>query len=155
MLPQLEALYKKWHDDGLEVVGISFDQNVAQTRKTLDKLKVSYPQVLVPDNDKARRLWQRASGIGALPRLLLIDREGILQVNGHIEDLEQAVADLLEGKHLRARNQIVEDARKEIENAFSKVEKTAPDRETALAALAEVEKMLKEIKKKIQEKRGE
>jgi RNA polymerase sigma factor (sigma-70 family) len=61
------------------------------------------------------------------------------------EEFEQAVKS-------HAKNQAVEHARKEIEKALSRVEKTAQDRRTQLEALEEIEKAVKDLKKKLQER---
>jgi|SRR6516225_3052155 peroxiredoxin len=97
-LPQLEALHKKWHNAGLEVVGISFDDDAAQARKTIQKLKLSFPQVLVPADEGVYQLWQQVSGVGSLPHLFLVDPDGILRVDGSVNDVEKTVADLLKKK---------------------------------------------------------
>jgi RNA polymerase sigma factor (sigma-70 family) len=55
---------------------------------------------------------------------------------------------------LRAKNLAVEHARKEIENALSRMEKTAHDRQAELEALDEIESVLQEVRKKIQERKG-
>jgi hypothetical protein len=50
LLPQLEALYKKWHKDGLEIVGINFDDkaNVLVGPETVSA-KVLHSYFLVVD----------------------------------------------------------------------------------------------------------
>jgi hypothetical protein len=93
MLPQLEALYKKWHKDGLEIVGINFDSKAETGQKKCKAVGITYPQVWVPSDEKTRELWEQASGITALPRVLLIDREGVLRVDGH--ELKEEVARLM------------------------------------------------------------
>jgi hypothetical protein len=95
-LPQLEALYKKWHKDGLEIVGISFDQKGETAQKRTKSLGITYPQVWVPDDENTRRLWKEASGIDSVPRLFLIDSDGVLRAEepGH-ENFEATVAKML------------------------------------------------------------
>jgi hypothetical protein len=94
MLPQLEALYQTWHKGGLEIVGINFDQKVETGHKVCKSLGLTYPQVWVPSDAKTRELWDQASGIAGLPRVLLIDREGILRADGH-DKLEEQIAKLM------------------------------------------------------------
>jgi alkyl hydroperoxide reductase subunit AhpC len=93
LLPQLEALYKKWHQDGLEIVGINFDQKADTGREVCKSLGLSYPQVWVPGDEKTRDLWAKATGIG-VPRTFLIDREGILRAD-NTEKLEEEIGKLL------------------------------------------------------------
>jgi peroxiredoxin len=94
LLPQLEALYKKWHEEGLEIVGINFDEKAETGQKRCKSLGITYPQVWVPSDEKTRELWKEASGIGSVPRLFLIDRDGILRADT-AENLEKKVAELV------------------------------------------------------------
>jgi hypothetical protein len=94
MLPQLEALYKKGHKDGLEIIGINLDEKVETGQKVWQSLSLTYPQVWIPSDAKTRELWEQATGITGVPRLLLIDREGILRGDGH-DKLEEQIAKLL------------------------------------------------------------
>jgi hypothetical protein len=54
--------------------------------------------VWVPNDDKTRKLWNEPSGIASVPYLFLLDRDGILRAEGHVEDLEKTVAELLKKK---------------------------------------------------------
>jgi hypothetical protein len=94
MLPQFEALYKMWHKHGLEIIGINLDEKAETGQKVRDSLRLTYPQVWVPSEEKTRELWEKASGITAVPRLLLIDREGVLRADGP-DKLEEQIAKLL------------------------------------------------------------
>jgi thiol-disulfide isomerase/thioredoxin len=94
LLPEIKALYEKWHGDGLEVVGISFDNNAGKAKAKCGELGLTWPQVIVPADDKTRTLWQEAAGIAILPRVLLIDREGILRADDPV-DLKAEVARLM------------------------------------------------------------
>jgi hypothetical protein len=98
MLPQLEALYRKWHHEGLEIVGINFDSKAETGQKRCQALGITYPQVWVPSNEQTRQLWREASGLGSVPYLLLLDRDGILRADGQVEDLEKTIAELLKKK---------------------------------------------------------
>jgi|SRR5713226_639879 hypothetical protein len=94
MLPQLEALYKKWHKDGLEIIGINLDGKLETGQKVCQSLGLTYPQVWISSETKTRELWEKAGGITSVPRLLLIDQEGILRADGH-DKLEEEIAKLL------------------------------------------------------------
>jgi hypothetical protein len=62
------------------------------------------------------------------------------------QDFEQAVK-------FRAKAQAVENARREIENAVSRVKKTAHDQRTTIEALDEIERAVKDMRKKLQEEK--
>jgi alkyl hydroperoxide reductase subunit AhpC len=92
----LEALYKKWHNKGLEIVGINFDDKAQTGQKRAKSLGITYPQVWVPNDQKTRVLWNEASGTGSVGSMFLIDRDGLLRAagQGH-ENLEKRVAEML------------------------------------------------------------
>jgi uncharacterized protein (TIGR03067 family) len=97
LLPEVRQLYGRWHNEGLEVIGVSLDNDADAVKKTCRRLDLSWPQVLVPADQKQRDLWQDACGIGSIPRLLIVDRQGVLRMDqGGKVDEEQVVA-LLKG----------------------------------------------------------
>ena len=94
MMPELKALHEKWRNQGLEIVGVSLDRDVGTVRKACKSEGMSWPQVLVPEDERIRELWHKASGIGSIPRVLLIDQQGILQAD-YADKLEERIAKLL------------------------------------------------------------
>jgi hypothetical protein len=98
-LPQLEALYQKWQQAGLEIVGINFDAKRETAQKRTKSLGLTFPQVWVADDDNTRLLWREASGIGSMPRLFFIDSEGLLRAERQShEGLEAMVSEMLKKK---------------------------------------------------------
>jgi RNA polymerase sigma factor (sigma-70 family) len=91
----LKPLYEQYHKEGLEIVGICFDHKVTTAQKAIDKHGLAWPQVLAPADETVRGLWERAAGIESLPRLLLIDREGILRAECGCADLSEQIAKLM------------------------------------------------------------
>ena len=93
-MPDLKALYARHHADGLEVIGVNFDQDKDRknTRATIQRLGLPWPEFFVPDDEHGRELWEEATGITGLPRLLLIDRDGILRWDGGAGELKEQVA---------------------------------------------------------------
>ncbi|HZZ72184.1 MAG TPA: thioredoxin-like domain-containing protein [Pirellulales bacterium] len=73
-LPEVKELYKKYHDDGLEIVGISFDQEKDKLTKFVDLKEMPWPQYF---DGKA---WQnelgQKYGISAIPVMWLIGKDG-------------------------------------------------------------------------------
>ena len=94
LLPEVKELYDKHHQNGLEVIGVSLDDDVAKVKKTCDQLSLNWPQVLVPADEKQRDLWYEAAGIGSLPRVFVIDRDGILRADTTL-DLTEVIEGLL------------------------------------------------------------
>ena len=93
-MPELKALYARHHAEGLEVIGVNFDQDKQRkdTSATIQRLGLPWPEFFVPDAEHGGELWEKATGITALPRLLLIDRDGILRWDGGPGELQAQVA---------------------------------------------------------------
>src|SRR5579871_2322288 len=95
-IPELEALYKKYHSKGLEVIGISVDD--ANTRDVVpvaqEKLGMTYPVVFYEDMKTKPEL-----AVQGLPHVFLVDKKG--RVGGEMEgydpssNLEQKIVQLL------------------------------------------------------------
>jgi RNA polymerase sigma factor (sigma-70 family) len=91
---ELKALYEKRKRDGLEIIGINFDNDPEIARKSIRSLGLTWPQVRVPSDEPSRRLWEHAVGLTALPRMLLIGRDGVLQPEPS-DKVEAAIGRLL------------------------------------------------------------
>lgn len=95
-MPELKKLYAERRADGLEVIGISFDEKPAAAREAIKSLGLSWPHAIVPDKEATRELWNDAAQIDALPRIYLIDRQGILRSASGPADLAKRVGELLD-----------------------------------------------------------
>lgn len=96
-MPRLKALYEARHPGGLEIVGVNFDNDLEVARKTLKTLALPWPEVFVPTDEHTRELWGTGTGIESLPRLLLIDRQGVLRYDGGPDGIDEQVAKWLDG----------------------------------------------------------
>jgi uncharacterized protein (TIGR03067 family) len=95
-MPDLKKLYERRHDDGFEVLGLNFDRDHATAERLVKTLALPWPEVFVPVDDHTRRLWAEGTGIVNLPRLLLIDRAGLLRWDGTSPaELDERIAALL------------------------------------------------------------
>jgi RNA polymerase sigma factor (sigma-70 family) len=97
-MPALKKLYEKYHGQGLEIVGVCFDQDGTKGKKAIERLGLGWAQVIVPAEDKARELWATATGIDSIPRLLLIDRGGVLRADCTPGELESLITKLIAEK---------------------------------------------------------
>jgi len=98
-VPAVKKLYEKWHAKGLEVLGVSFDEDVKSAETAYERLEIHWPLVVVPSDTEVRVLWRRAARISSIPRYLLVDRQGILRahLSGSEEiekELDQQIASL-------------------------------------------------------------
>ena len=75
--PNLVRLYKKYHDMGLEIYGISIDDNEEHWKEAVRVDKMDWIQV---NDDKG---WDASSvnayGINAIPASFLVDKQGIIR----------------------------------------------------------------------------
>lgn len=95
-IPGFMEVYKQYKDKGLEIVGVSLDQDGwGIVQRYLERMPISYP-IVIGDGELA----EAYGGIDAIPASFLIDRKGNI-AKKHIgymsqSDLERAVKDLLQ-----------------------------------------------------------
>lgn len=94
-LPEVKTLYDKWHEQGLEVIGINFDDADETCLAACERLALLWPQVRVDEHQERRNIWQRAAGISALPRILVVNRDGTLHADVRPEALAAELERLL------------------------------------------------------------
>lgn len=90
-LPELQAAYKKYHAQGLEVVGISLDEDKSALTSFVKTNKMPWPQVF--DGQGWKSAVPGVYGVRAIPFLLIVGRDGkIAAVNprGKIEGAVKA-----------------------------------------------------------------
>jgi cytochrome c biogenesis protein CcmG, thiol:disulfide interchange protein DsbE len=73
-MPHLAAWQKQYGPRGLQIVGVSMDDDEASARKVYEKKQLNYPVVM--GDEKLGRLY---GGILGLPVIFLIDRKGVIQ----------------------------------------------------------------------------
>jgi thiol-disulfide isomerase/thioredoxin len=78
-LPKLKQAYAKYHAQGLEVVGVSCDNEATDLSNFLaENRDMPWPQLF----DVAKPGWHAVAegyGINSIPRMFLIDRKGVLR----------------------------------------------------------------------------
>ncbi|HEY4308450.1 MAG TPA: TlpA disulfide reductase family protein [Pirellulales bacterium] len=80
LMPEMKELYAQWHDKGLEVIGVSFDQDEGQAQAVIDRMQLPWPSSTLPADCTARKLWDSREGVTYLPTLLVVDAQGILRM---------------------------------------------------------------------------
>ncbi|HBJ87577.1 MAG TPA: hypothetical protein DDZ88_27715 [Verrucomicrobiales bacterium] len=93
-IPNVVATYKKLHDKGFEIVGISLDQDKGALTKFIKDHEMPWPQYFDGkgwDNEISSRF-----GINSIPAMWLVDKEGKLvstNVRGRLEaEVEKLLA---------------------------------------------------------------
>jgi thiol-disulfide isomerase/thioredoxin len=93
-MPVFAAWQRKYGPQGLQVIGISMDDEAGPARSLAARLKLNYPVAMGDE-----RLGARYGGVLGLPLTLLIDRNGIVrarfQGETDLKPIERQVAALL------------------------------------------------------------
>ena len=94
-MPRFAAWQRQYGPRGLQVIGISMDDEPAAARKVVRKLKLNYPVAM---GDAA--LGERYGGVLGLPLTFLIDRRGVIQAEfsgePNLNAMEERIKTLLE-----------------------------------------------------------
>ncbi len=94
-MPHLKEIYRKQHKDGFEIIGLNLDLTLAAAKRAIAKQALPWPNVPGPEDKNHRDLWAEATGTFAIPRLLLIDRNGILRADILPDRLEAEIEKLM------------------------------------------------------------
>ncbi|MCD8318227.1 MAG: AhpC/TSA family protein [Paraprevotella sp.] len=94
-MPNVVNLYKKYHDKGIEIVGISFDEDEKAWKDAVKKMNMTWPQG--SELQSWDNVMTQKYGITSIPYTILIDSNGTIvgqQLRG--EELENTVKLYLE-----------------------------------------------------------
>lgn len=94
-LPELKGAYSKYHSQGLEVVGISLDEDNKALTSFIAKNQMLWPQIF--DGKGWKSKVPNDYGVQAIPFLLLIGRDGKIAAVNPRGKLEEAVKAALAG----------------------------------------------------------
>lgn len=87
-LPKTKELYTRYHDKGLQIIGISLDDDPEVVAKFVNDKAIPWPvAVLAP---KGRELLGSVVGVSAIPEYFVLDREGNLhgyKARGQLETI--------------------------------------------------------------------
>ena len=73
-MPNVVSNYAKYHDEGFEIVGISFDNNASAWKKAVKTLGMKWPQM--SDLQGWYSAGAKAYGVNSIPASFLLDGEG-------------------------------------------------------------------------------
>jgi thiol-disulfide isomerase/thioredoxin len=93
-IPKLLALHAKYHDQGLEILGISADVDKKALIAMVEYKKIPWPQFFDEENPENR--IKTALGVSDLPAQWLIDRKGRLHSTNARINREEMIRQLLE-----------------------------------------------------------
>ena len=93
-LPRVAQVYQKYHDQGLEIVGVSCDRNAEDLKAFLESHKdITWTQLYDPKLPE----WKAAMqfGVQSIPKMFLIDKKGIVRTIEAREKMEETNPKLL------------------------------------------------------------
>jgi thiol-disulfide isomerase/thioredoxin len=92
-IPQVLQVYDKYHQKGLEIIGISFDENLDLLKQMIQNKKMPWSQYF--DGNQWGNKYGLEYGVIAIPTMWLVDKNGIL-VDLHAGvGLEDKITELL------------------------------------------------------------
>lgn len=100
-MPRLQAMYEKYREKGVEIVGINLDDTASQGRQFLQFNKLPWKTVFSGDPTKLGLNSPMAvrCGVDALPLLILIGKDGtVLRLHIRGQELEDKLDELIAGK---------------------------------------------------------
>ena len=93
-MPNVVACYEKYHDLGLDIIGISFDQKKEPWLNAIESLKM--PWIHLSDLKGWQSLGAQIYGIRSIPANILLDGEGkIIDIDLRGELLGAKLAEVL------------------------------------------------------------
>jgi hypothetical protein len=95
-LPNVKSTYTKLHPKGMEIVGISLDQEKDKLEETLKEEKMDWPQYF--DGKGWKNDLAKEYGIQSIPAMWLVDKKGVLRDLNARDGLDEKVEKLLAEK---------------------------------------------------------
>lgn len=75
MTPDLLKLYSDFHEQGLEMVGVTLDQEEQRVREYLAEKKIPWSQIRYPELEEAAKVATNY-GTAGIPMVFVVDRQG-------------------------------------------------------------------------------
>lgn len=96
-MPHVKEVYKKYHERGFEVIGISLDDNETRLKEYLTKNEIPWEQFF--DGKGWKNELAVKHGITGVPTAYLLDRNGVIYTKqGRAEELDEAMKELFDKK---------------------------------------------------------
>jgi thiol-disulfide isomerase/thioredoxin len=106
LMPEFKAIYEHFHADGLEIVGVSKDEDREALAAYIEEEKIAWPNLF--DTDSANPETHPISekyGVFGIPATFLLDREGkVVAKDLHGQALADKVEGLIDGKSAASKS---------------------------------------------------
>ena len=100
-LPELKALYTKYHAKGLEIVGINCDSTDNDVNRFTKENTMPWPQL----RERIQQGWHPLTTkykVTGIPTVFLIDKKGVLRFDDAVQNTEDKVKRLLDEPNVKA-----------------------------------------------------
>ncbi|MDO4571436.1 MAG: redoxin family protein [Planctomycetia bacterium] len=97
-IPHLKKLHEKYHSQGLEILGVSCNQDPEYLRQFVGEEAIPWKQMLDSETNTGGVTLSDFCGVQYIPFLLILNRNGEVAVYDP-DDVERVVADLLKEPH--------------------------------------------------------
>ncbi|MFG0331527.1 MAG: peroxiredoxin family protein [Phycisphaerales bacterium] len=94
-MPELRDTHSEFASEGLVIIGVNFDEDIARARTAIEDERLDWPQIHAPSSAQGKEYWAEITGISSLPRLFLIDRDGMLRHDFYPHNLRETVAEAI------------------------------------------------------------
>lgn len=95
-LPHIHEAYKKYHDQGLEVLGVSYGTEAEVLTKSIAENKIPWMQILDQPDARTKETMMEKFAIRDARDMLLIDRQGVCRSIRGLDELEKLAPKLFE-----------------------------------------------------------
>jgi peroxiredoxin len=92
-LPNVKKAYEELHEQGFEILGVSFDNDCDVLKKFIAKNKMTWPQFC--DGGGWNNAINKEFGIHSIPSMYLVDKKGLLRDMNARDNLADKVRALL------------------------------------------------------------
>ena len=93
--PEVVLLYEKYHQYGVEFIGISMDTDVEAWKNAIEKFGITYPQVSELKKFKETDI-SKAYGVKWIPSMVVVGSDGLVKLSTvQIDKLDQFLPTLL------------------------------------------------------------
>ena len=93
-VPELVALYAKYHDAGFEIVSISYDTNLRLLKDFVHDHNMTWPQ-FCDGHGFNNAVSEKLGGVHPIPSMWLMDKQGVIVTKEAYAQLEERVETLL------------------------------------------------------------
>ncbi|MDB6019055.1 MAG: resA 1 [Pedosphaera sp.] len=95
-IPEVRAMYEKWHASGFEIIGISFDKDKDALLSLTKKERMVWPQSF----ESTKNQFGEKFGIHHYPSMWFVDKQGVVRYISAGEKMEEKLRKLLMEKML-------------------------------------------------------